>query len=96
VPGIAEKGFLNVLVEVSSPGGHSSVPPRHTVRVQLPFLPWAISLLTFEYGISQSIGILSALLVHFERNPIPVHLVRPSSHMPLRRLPNPSRYIDQG
>jgi Gly-Xaa carboxypeptidase len=29
-PGIAEKGFLNVLVEVTAPGGHSSLPPSHT------------------------------------------------------------------
>jgi len=29
-PGIAEKGYLDVLVEVTSPGGHSSVPPKHT------------------------------------------------------------------
>ena len=31
-PGIAEKGYLDVRLEVSSPGGHSSVPPAHTVR----------------------------------------------------------------
>jgi acetylornithine deacetylase/succinyl-diaminopimelate desuccinylase-like protein len=30
-PGVAEKGFLNVLVEVTAPGGHSSIPPAHTV-----------------------------------------------------------------
>jgi Gly-Xaa carboxypeptidase len=52
-PGIAEKGFLNVLVEVTAPGGHSSIPPAHT-----------------------SIGILSALLVHYEQNPYPVKLSR--------------------
>ncbi|KAJ3507479.1 hypothetical protein NLJ89_g6283 [Agrocybe chaxingu] len=43
-PGIAEKGYLDVEVEVTSPGGHSSIPPAHT-----------------------SIGILSALLAHFEQ-----------------------------
>ncbi|KAJ2920853.1 hypothetical protein H1R20_g16240, partial [Candolleomyces eurysporus] len=52
-PGIAEKGYLNVQVEVKAPGGHSSVPPPHT-----------------------SIGILSALLVHLEKNPFEVHLSR--------------------
>ncbi|KAF8909393.1 carboxypeptidase S [Gymnopilus junonius] len=52
-PGIAEKGFLNVLVEVTAPGGHSSIPPKHT-----------------------SIGILSALLVHYEQNPYEVKLTR--------------------
>jgi len=29
-PGIAEKGYLDVMMEVSSPGGHSSRPPAHT------------------------------------------------------------------
>ncbi|CDO73281.1 hypothetical protein BN946_scf185008.g43 [Trametes cinnabarina] len=29
-PGIAEKGYIDVRVEVTSPGGHSSVPPEHT------------------------------------------------------------------
>lgn len=52
-PGIAEKGYIDVLVEVSAPGGHSSIPPAHT-----------------------SIGILSALLVHYESNPYEVHLGR--------------------
>ncbi|KAI0367059.1 carboxypeptidase S [Pilatotrama ljubarskyi] len=29
-PAIAEKGYIDVRVEVTSPGGHSSVPPAHT------------------------------------------------------------------
>ncbi|TFK31147.1 hypothetical protein BDQ12DRAFT_694504 [Crucibulum laeve] len=29
-PGIAEKGSIDVRIEVSAPGGHSSIPPRHT------------------------------------------------------------------
>ncbi|KAF8627116.1 hypothetical protein AX17_006376, partial [Amanita inopinata Kibby_2008] len=52
-PGIAEKGYFDVRVEVATKGGHSSVPPRHT-----------------------SIGILSALLVHYEANPFKFHLER--------------------
>jgi Gly-Xaa carboxypeptidase len=55
VPGIAEKGCMNVEVEVTTLGGHSSLPPAHT-----------------------SIGILSALLVHFEANPFKSHLTRAS------------------
>jgi len=50
---IAEKGYIDVRVEVTSPGGHSSVPPPHT-----------------------TIGILSALLVHFEEHPYKVKLAR--------------------
>ena len=30
VPAIAEKGDVNTRVKVSTPGGHSSVPPAHT------------------------------------------------------------------
>ncbi|KAG1751297.1 uncharacterized protein EDB91DRAFT_598921 [Suillus paluster] len=30
VPGIGEKGSLNVQIKVTSPGGHSSLPPLHT------------------------------------------------------------------
>ena len=30
--GVAEKGQLTVRVEATSPGGHSSMPPDHTVR----------------------------------------------------------------
>jgi Gly-Xaa carboxypeptidase len=31
VPAIAEKGRMNTKVMVSTPGGHSSIPPPHTV-----------------------------------------------------------------
>jgi Gly-Xaa carboxypeptidase len=30
-PGITEKGYFDTRVAVSTPGGHSSVPPPHTV-----------------------------------------------------------------
>ena len=33
VPNVAEKGALNVQIEVATPGGHSSVPPVHTVSI---------------------------------------------------------------
>ncbi|KAJ7636725.1 carboxypeptidase S [Roridomyces roridus] len=29
-PGVAEKGYTDISVEVQSPGGHSSIPPEHT------------------------------------------------------------------
>ena len=30
-PAIAEKGKLDTRIEVNTPGGHSSIPPEHTV-----------------------------------------------------------------
>lgn len=30
VPGVSEKGYLDVRMQVTAPGGHSSVPPDHT------------------------------------------------------------------
>ncbi|KAF8494750.1 carboxypeptidase S [Hysterangium stoloniferum] len=29
-PGVGEKGYIDVAIEVNTPGGHSSVPPPHT------------------------------------------------------------------
>ena len=31
LPSVAEKGHMDVRVQVNTPGGHSSVPPAHTV-----------------------------------------------------------------
>ncbi|KIJ65653.1 hypothetical protein HYDPIDRAFT_88243 [Hydnomerulius pinastri MD-312] len=42
-PGIAEKGYVDVNIEVTSPGGHSSLPPPHTSIGMLAEL-----LVTFE------------------------------------------------
>lgn len=30
-PGVSEKGYMDVMINVASPGGHSSLPPPHTV-----------------------------------------------------------------
>ncbi|KIK13509.1 hypothetical protein PISMIDRAFT_17926 [Pisolithus microcarpus 441] len=30
MPGVTEKGSVNVCIEVNTPGGHSSLPPTHT------------------------------------------------------------------
>ena len=68
-PGITEKGSLNVKVDVATPGGHSSVPPIHTVS-QSYTAPRCL----FTSAL-QSIGILSSLLVKYEANPYDVHLV---------------------
>ncbi len=34
-PGIVEKGYLDTKLEIAAPGGHSSIPPSHTVSAFL-------------------------------------------------------------
>jgi len=63
---------MNVRIDVSSPGGHSSVPPSHTVRS----LPFSYSEIVCLIVCIQSIGMLAAVLVEYENNPYPVHFVR--------------------
>lgn len=76
VPGVGEKGYIDVRVEVTSPGGHSSVPPPHTVSFfQIKFLSQNRFRL-FTHNHMQSIGILSSLLVAFEAHPYPTTIVR--------------------
>ncbi|KAG5645625.1 hypothetical protein DXG03_005616 [Asterophora parasitica] len=50
-PGIAEKGYIDVRVEVSTAGGHSSIPPQHTsigilsaLLVKYENNPWSVEL----------------------------------------------------
>jgi len=31
-PGTSEKGYIDLHFDVNTPGGHSSIPPQHTVR----------------------------------------------------------------
>ena len=64
-PAVGEKGYIDVRVEVTAPGGHSSVPPPHTVG-----LGTCSDIVNRLMSNLQSIGILSALLVHIEANPL--------------------------
>lgn len=70
---VAEKGYLDVRVEVATPGGHSSVPPEHTVRIYHPYKPTYT-----HFATSQSIGILASLLVEIESTPYQPELPRSS------------------
>ena len=42
LPSVTEKGYLDIRLTVSSPGGHSSIPPVHTVEFSVPDLLAAI------------------------------------------------------
>lgn len=41
-PGISEKGYLDVMINVASPGGHSSLPPHHTVGLCSRINGWVL------------------------------------------------------
>ncbi|KAG6334184.1 hypothetical protein ID866_4899 [Astraeus odoratus] len=68
-PSLSEKGYMDVLLEVASPGGHSSVPPDHTVGAVLTHASSAVNP-------RQSIGLLSMAIAALEQNPHPPELVR--------------------
>ncbi|KAJ7035311.1 hypothetical protein C8F04DRAFT_1098842 [Mycena alexandri] len=64
-PAVAEKGYLDVHVEVTSPGGHSSVPPAHTtigilaallVKYEANPYPLALSRDSVPYNTVQCLG----------------------------------------
>ncbi|EEB87848.1 hypothetical protein MPER_14638, partial [Moniliophthora perniciosa FA553] len=42
LPGISEKGYIDVKIEVLTPGGHSSVPPAHTYNQSIGLLSMII------------------------------------------------------
>lgn len=70
-PAVGEKGYIDTRVEVTTPGGHSSIPPasRHTVSIVLN--PW-----TAFHVCIQGIGLLSQIIVMLENNVIPPRLSR--------------------
>ena len=39
IPAIGEKGYFDTRLEVTTPGGHSSIPPEHTVSFPLCISP---------------------------------------------------------
>ena len=38
LPATAEKGYVDVKMQLEAPGGHSSIPPRHTASSLSPLL----------------------------------------------------------
>ena len=65
-PGVAEKGKFDARFEISAPGGHSSIPPEHTVRpMSTPQCAQSLNLIR----LSQSIGMLATVIKQLEVNP---------------------------
>lgn len=75
-PSVTEKGYIDIRLTVSSPGGHSSIPPKHTVEflIQSP-----LKVMLTQYLV-QSIGLLATMITELEASPIPVKLSRGSVH----------------
>lgn len=59
------------MIEVTTPGGHSSLPPPHTVSTGQSTVYCADHWL-------QSIGLLAEFLVSIEKSPFDAHLVSAS------------------
>lgn len=70
-PAVGEKGYMDVSIEVKTPGGHSSVPPKHTVSRSFCFGNHFLPRNRYK-----SIGIISQILVDFENHPYEVKLHR--------------------
>lgn len=61
VPGVAEKGYLDAIVEVRMAGGHSSIPPPHTSIGVLSELVRAIEAAPYSPVLSESNPLWGAL-----------------------------------
>ncbi|KAF7971934.1 hypothetical protein HWV62_19379 [Athelia sp. TMB] len=61
VPGIAEKGYVDVRIDVASPGGHSSIPPPHTSIGILAALLVEFESNPFEVHLARDTPIYSSL-----------------------------------
>ena len=69
-PSVAEKGSMDIRMDVLTPGGHSSTPPKHTVR------NGSLGLLLFTDPKQQGIGILANLITELEAHPHQPKLIR--------------------
>ena len=69
-PAVAEKGYMDIRMDVLTPGGHSSTPPKHTVRKPSRLLYH----LFIDNG--QGIGILANLITELESHPHQPELIR--------------------
>ena len=48
LPAVTEKGYFDARLSVASPGGHSSIPPKHTVGTSV-LCPWPYLTCYLEY-----------------------------------------------
>lgn len=69
LPGTGEKGYLDSIIELYTPGGHSSVPPKHTSIGLLSKLISKIEDVEFESIISNSNPVLNQLQCVAEHSP---------------------------
>lgn len=71
MPATGEKGYLDVLAELKTPGGHSSVPPDHTLVGIIGELAYLIERDPYESVLPQEnpyLGFMQCLAVHSPKN----------------------------
>ena len=62
VPGIAEKGYLDAIITISMPGGHSSIPPDHTAIGILSQILVEVERDTYDVALSESSPLYQAMV----------------------------------
>ncbi|KAI0927139.1 hypothetical protein AcV5_007754 [Taiwanofungus camphoratus] len=68
-PAVAEKGSLNVRMEISTPGGHSSVPPLHTSIGMLASIIQELEANPHPYSLKRDSTYYQALQCQAEHDP---------------------------
>lgn len=76
LPATAEKGYVDSIIELYTPGGHSSVPPKHTAIGILAKLLSDIEDVEFESVISNVNPVLNQLQCLAEHSPLLDHDLR--------------------
>lgn len=73
MPGTGEKGYADILVELTTPGGHSSVPPDHTSIGIIGELAYVIEkdpFLAIFTPANPTFHLMQCLAVHAENMPV--------------------------
>ncbi|CAE6427926.1 unnamed protein product [Rhizoctonia solani] len=98
LPAIGEKGYLDVSIEVATPGGHSSVPPAHTTIGILASLITKIESTPYVPSLARSspvYGLLQCFAAHVPSIPSSVRSSIFRSICPPKASPDQLRKCDE-
>lgn len=74
IPATGEKGYLDIVINVGTPGGHSSVPPRHTGIGVMSQIVSALEDHPFDKKLTPDSPVLSAMACFAEHGKMPKKL----------------------